>query len=511
MKRLIVLASILLLTACGGSDEEPDAPSSSGDLSWQEGVFPESNQFKNFCETPRTGIDPFTDQPYLDRQGSSADEKFWLRSWSDEFYLWYDEIIDRDPTDFTVLGYFNQLKTNELTNSGNPRDNFHFSQETASSNDFFQNGVSVSTGIQWRIINPGVPREIRVVFVEPTSEAALVGIKRGDRLLEVDGINVINTTNNANIDIINRALFPQGLYETYEYTFQDTDANRFDVRLAAREIVNSPVLYSDIINTPTGNVGYMVFNDHTRIAEQALIDTINTFIDAQVTDVILDLRYNGGGFLSVASRLAYMLSGPKSNNRVFERIVLNDKHTQVNPFTGSTLRPTAFFNRSSSDNPLPFIELDRLYVITTGNTCSASESVINGLRGLDTEVIQIGSKTCGKPFGFYGTDNCGTTYFSINFRGENDKGFGDYADGFIPRDEDNGEDFIRGCTINSDDLLHLLGDTNERFLSTALYFRDNDACPTQSTSIEKTSLFEIRDKPFTIEKTELRKNKYLGN
>ena len=54
------------------------------------------------------------------------------------------------------------------------------------------------------------------------------------------------------------------------------------------------------------------------------------------------------------------------------------------------------------------------------------------LRGIDIEVIQIGSTTCGKPYGFYGLDNCGTTYFTVQFRGVNAKGYGDYSDGFSP-------------------------------------------------------------------------------
>ena len=58
-------------------------------------------------------------------------------------------------------------------------------------------------------------------------------------------------------------------------------------------------------------------------------------------------------------------------------------------------------------------------------TCSASESIINGLRGVNVQVIQIGSTTCGKPYGFYPEDNCGTTYFSIQFKGVNAAGFGE--------------------------------------------------------------------------------------
>jgi len=79
-----------------------------------------------------------------------------------------------------------------------------------------------------------------------------------------------------------------------------------------------------------------------------------------------------------------------------------------------------------ADNPatvpgsaLPTLNLSRVFVLTTSSTCSASEAIINGLRGADIEVIQIGSGTCGKPYGFYPTDNCATTYFTIQFSGIN--------------------------------------------------------------------------------------------
>ncbi len=74
-----------------------------------------------------------------------------------------------------------------------------------------------------------------------------------------------------------------------------------------------------------------------------------------------------------------------------------------------------------------------MFVLTGPNTCSASESIINALQGVDVEVIQIGSTTCGKPYGFYPQDNCGTTYFSVEFKGVNAKGFGDYPTVFRRR------------------------------------------------------------------------------
>lgn len=113
------------LTGCGGGGSGIDSapvvttPVTSSPT-WTAGVFEPSNDLKNFCETPRTGNDPFNNnEPYPDQAGSALYEKLWLRSWSDETYLWYDEIADNDPESFaTVADYFAQLKTEQLTDSG---------------------------------------------------------------------------------------------------------------------------------------------------------------------------------------------------------------------------------------------------------------------------------------------------------------------------------------------------------------------------------------------------------
>ena len=130
----------------------------------------------------------------------------------------------------------------------------------------------------------------------------------------------------------------------------------------------------------------------------------------------------------------------------------------------------------SSGTALPTLNLTRVFVLTGSGTCSASESIINGLRGIGLQVIQIGNGTCGKPYGFYATDNCGTTYFSIQFQGVNEQGFGSYADGFAPATPaGNTGVLLPGCTV-ADDFSRALGDVNERRLAAALYYRANSSC-----------------------------------
>ena len=84
--------------------------------------------------------------------------------------------------------------------------------------------------------------------------------------------------------------------------------------MTSASVTSAPVQNTQVISTPTGEVGYMTFNDHLATAEQALIDAVNQLNahdnGAGINDLVLDLRYNGGGFLAIASELAYMIAGP---------------------------------------------------------------------------------------------------------------------------------------------------------------------------------------------------------
>ncbi len=105
---------------------------------------------------------------------------------------------------------------------------------------------------------------------------------------------------------------------------------------------------------------------------------------------------------------------------------------------------------------------------------------MNGLRGVGVNVIQIGSTTCGKPYGFYPTDNCGTTYFTIQFRGINALNFGDYTDGFSPANTvANIGTAVPGCSVG-DDFTAQLGDSSEGRLAAALSYRITQSCPAPS-------------------------------
>ena len=144
-----------------------------------------------------------------------------------------------------------------------------------------------------------------------------------------------------------------------------------------------------------------------------------------------------------------------------------------------------FLSRTCSDGdercergePLAALGLKRVYVVTGSETCSASELLINGLRGIDIEVVQIGGRTCGKPYGFEGVANCGASTFAIDVQATNAKGFGDYAGGFHPGG--TGPTGLPGCEV-PDDPHHALGDPAEGLLAAALSFRATGQCPVQA-------------------------------
>jgi hypothetical protein len=185
--------------------------------------------------------------------------------------------------------------------------------------------------------------------------------------------------------------------------------------------------------------------------------------------------------------------------------------------TKQALTPTMFHTTTqgiqsgyASGQALPTLNLPRVFVLTGGSTCSASESIINGLRGVNVEVIQIGSTTCGKPYGFYDFDNCGTTYFSIQFRGVNAANFGDYTDGFAPTNAPGtGGTRITGCSV-ADDFTHALGDPNEGRLAAALGYRTGSACTGPATGVVKAQAASVRPaQDFIAPKTPWLENRIL--
>jgi hypothetical protein len=459
--------ALCLLAACGGGGGGggggPVNPG--GGNTFTPGVFAPRADFAAQCISPRAGTS--------DRAGSAFTEKMFLRSWTNELYLWFAEVPDTNPNSIAdVIQYFNALKTPQTTASGNPKDRFHFTFDTDDWIALSQGGQSFGYGAELMLMRTTPPRSAVVAFVEPGTPAGTANVTRGMELLRINNVDFVNDNTQAGVDTLNAAFFPSAAGQTFTFSFQPTSGGAaVDIPLTSATITHTPVLLDQTIDQGADSVGYLVFNDHIATAEQQLVAAINRL--QGVDDLILDLRYNGGGFLDIASELTYMISG---RTGTFETLVFNSKNPDRNPVTNQPLTPTPIHTTTQDfslpeGQPLPTLNLSRVYVITSPNTCSASESIMNGLRGVGVEVFQIGSTTCGKPFGFYAQDNCGTTYFSIQFQGLNAMSFGDYPDGFAPQNQTGRSSvLLSGCSV-ADDFTRALGDTNEGRLRAALEFR----------------------------------------
>jgi carboxyl-terminal processing protease len=489
----------LALTACGGDDDEVPAT-----------IEPRS-RYAGRCQSPRSGVDPFSGERFTDSKGSLLDEQLWLRSWTDDTYLWYSEVPANNPKQFaTATDYFAKLKTEALTPSGKKKDQFHFSYETSFWERLSSSGIEASYGFQIVLLSRSPPRRAVIAYTEPNTPASAAGIGRGADIKTVDGVDLVN---GSNVDVLNAGLSPAGPGETHTFGIIDLGATASrTVTLTSASITSVPVRNFPVIATPMGTVGYMVFNDHIATAEKGLFDAVTQLSGAGISDLVLDMRYNGGGYLAIASQLGYMIAGPaRTAGKTFEQEQFNDKHPTMDPVTGQPLAPTPFVDETlglsvDAGAKLPSLGLSRVFILTGPGTCSASEAVMNGLAGIDVDVIQIGATTCGKPYGFYPEDNCGTTYFSIQFQGVNNKGFGDYADGFVPGGTGV---FPHSCAV-ADDFTHALGDPAEGRLAAALAYRTTGSCPPPPTALRERGVVDLSAADGDVPKSIWQQNRILS-
>jgi carboxyl-terminal processing protease len=468
-----------------------------------------SRRSQNVCAAPRGAdvIDPNTGRTYPDTQGTLQDELRWISDFVSDTYLWYQDVpavpttgyapgasVDYySPstnarssrtlnTNFEVLdAYFNSQRTRATTQTGAPVDQFHYTRSTVQNDALFNNAALVGFGVHWTLIAPSPPRKVRVVHVDPNSPASENTVGRGATLISINA-EPFATSNN--VALLNEALFTPVEGRSYSFELLEVGATQArTVTMTARSLTEATVPKVAVLEAPNQRVGYLLFTGFLGPAEQELKRAVEQLTAAGVSELILDLRYNGGGYLTIASQLSYMIAGAaRTQGKVFSQLVFNDK----NPFAYTAANASTLFASQTvgfstpPGQPLPQLGLKRVFVLTTRGTASASEETINALRGVGVEVIQIGTTTRGKPYGFSARDNCGVTYFAVQFKGLNHAGFGDYADGFIPGGTGATPANLPGCVV-ADDLDHPLGDSGEALVGTALRYLNTGSCSSGRT------------------------------
>jgi carboxyl-terminal processing protease len=382
-------------------------------------------------------------------------EKQFTRAYLDEAYLWYSEMPAVDAAPFnSVPAYFYNLLTPQRDAYGQQKDRFSFIVSSADA-DGLLTGATLGYGVRWETDNQG---RTRAALIDAGSPAAAAGLERGGELVSTTTPTGASWYPNAPASI--------------SFVYRSTPAGPTrTVTLSTANVQEDPLPLSTPPTVASGDprVWYLLFNAHTTGAQDKLIAALTNAQAYGVQELVLDMRYNGGGFLYTALSLSSMVTGPTADGKVFEQLRYNDKRA------AETAQATILFSgrvqygerASTTGAALPRLGLPRVYVLSSDSTCSASESVINSLRGVGVDVLIIGKATCGKPYGFSRADNCGFAYFPIEFQGVNALGFGDYAYGFAPT-----------CDA-ADDFDNPLGSTSERLLATALYHMKNGTCPAQ--------------------------------
>lgn len=260
-----------------------------------------------------------------------------------------------------------------------------------------------------------VEGDLRVKLVERLSPAGIAGVQRGWRITKINGNTNMTTTNSP--FIINSVFYTA----TSTFTFVKPDGTTVDMTLNASQYSQQTVYLDSIYHIGSKTIGYMVLNSFLGDTSQIFSDfqrVINKFSTQSVSDIVIDLRYNGGGYVSVQEKLADYLSPTSANGSVMMKETYNDKHQNYNT--------TLNFRKIGPLNP------NHVLFIVSQSTASASELLINNLKPYMSVKIVGPTNTDGKPVGFFPIPVGDWYVFPVSFRSTNSANYGGYFNGFTP-------------------------------------------------------------------------------
>jgi len=380
---------------------------------------------------------------------STLGEVTTVRTTLRDIYYWYQQLPDPSPSGFSSPeAYLEAVRYKPIDTS------YSYIANKAESDAFFSDSQFIGIGFSSRQTGPA---ELRIAQVFPDSPASDAGLLRGDRVLSVNGKAIADLLATGEINTIFGA---NNVGVTVSMTWQDQGGGQHSAQVVKRIVTIPTVSQTAVFDVPRGpRVGYVHLRNFVTPSSAALDTAFASLLNAGATELVLDLRYNGGGLVSVAQHLGGLIGGAATNGQVFIQFIHNDKNTAKNSSLRFPVPPQA-------------LGAPRLVVIGTRATASASEAVINGLRPFMTVTV-VGETTYGKPVGQYGYDFCDKTLFPVAFEGRNAKNEGGYFNG-IPAD----------CAA-ADDLDHPLGDPGEASLAAALDFIRSGSCAASSASVAR--------------------------
>jgi C-terminal processing protease CtpA/Prc len=379
---------------------------------------------------------------------STAGKNLYVRDVMSDLYLWYSKMPNVNPVAYaSPEEYLEAVRYKTLDST------FSYITSRAANDAFYSESQFIGFGLSTMLTE----LDMRVTQVFPESPASEAGLSRGDLIVEIGGRTVASLIASGQIG---SAFGPSEIGVESDIAFVDQAGARREAHMVKRLVTIPTVSLTRVYKVDGRRVGYIFFRNFVEPSYEALDNAFAELAAAGVDDLVLDLRYNGGGLVNVAQHLASHIGGARTDGQVFAEYFHNDRNT--------------FRNHIIRFEPKePRLALDRLIVVTTGASASASELVINALRPF-MPVTVIGGRTYGKPVGQYGIGFCDKLLAAVAFALRNADGHGDFFEGFPP-----------DCPA-PDDAGHQLGDPDEGSLKEALTFAATGACsPRPLTPQEK--------------------------
>jgi carboxyl-terminal processing protease len=381
---------------------------------------------------------------------STVGKNLYVRDVMTDLYLWYASVPNIDPASFSSPeAYLDAVRYRPLDST------FSYITSRAANDAFYSDSQFIGFGLS-TVLND---LEMRVLQVFPDSPALEAGLSRGDRIVEIGGRLVTALVTSGEIG---SAFGASEIGVELDIAFVDSGNSRHESHMVKRLVTIPTVSLTRVYNVGGRRVGYLFFRNFVQPSYAALDDAFAELSAARVDELVVDLRYNGGGLVDVAQHMAGYIGGVRTVGQVFAEFFHNDR----NAFRNRILR---FESKPQQ------LTLDRLIVVTTKASASASELVINALRPF-MPVVVIGGTTYGKPVGQYAIAFCDKLLAAVSFSLRNADGHGDFFDGFAP-----------DCAA-PDDADHQLGDPEEGSLKEALTFAATGACSPHPLTPRQTQL-----------------------
>ncbi|AFD09232.1 S41 family peptidase [Solitalea canadensis] len=305
--------------------------------------------------------------------------------------------------------------------------------------------------------------DLRISYVYSNSSAGTQGVARGWRVMSINGI----AANTNNVNSLNTALNTGTVSVQFKTPANDTKT----LTLAAGLYTANTVVKCTTLTVGTKKVGYIMFNTFFGTAIPEINTAFADFASKNVTDVVVDLRYNGGGQVNIAEHFANLLAPASAKGKQ----MYTDQHNAL--LTSLGWNETKNYDNEARRLPL----LEKVAFIGTAGTASASELLINVLKPyLGTNQALFGSTTYGKPVGFYPIPvnrNKQDEYYTliVAVKTTNSAGNSDYYQGFTPD------------VPAVDDLTHDFGDPEEASLKSALAWIESGTLSASTRAIESVT------------------------